>query len=232
MAVGAARLVSTPSRRRAWLGIAILQVPPTLSSSTPLVSRWALNLTSSPVRLPFRHTRTVPVYKALAVVRQCREPPLTWWRGGWQQKLWLAVNSSPRQTPPMVADPGPCPPLFPHRRHLGGRRDRAGAALLHVGHAKPGARASPRPGGRRFACSTRSGHLVARFGDVAGHVVLPGELPPYVPGAFIAIEDRRFYDHGAFDLQGIVRASLSDLATAASCKAARPSRSRSPKHCS
>ncbi|HEY1855869.1 transglycosylase domain-containing protein [Acidocella sp.] len=56
-----------------------------------------------------------------------------------------------------------------------------------------------------------SGHLAARFGDVAGRVVLPGDLPPYVPGAFIAIEDRRFYDHGAFDLQGIARASLSDL---------------------
>jgi penicillin-binding protein 1A len=56
-----------------------------------------------------------------------------------------------------------------------------------------------------------SGHLVTRFGDVAGRVVLPGDLPSYVPGAFIAIEDRRFYAHGAFDLQGIARASLSDL---------------------
>src|ERR1700759_278174 len=58
----------------------------------------------------------------------------------------------------------------------------------------------------------QSGHLVARFGDVAGRVVLPGELPAYVPGAFIAIEDRRFYQHGAFDLQGIARASVLDLA--------------------
>jgi penicillin-binding protein 1A len=58
----------------------------------------------------------------------------------------------------------------------------------------------------------QSGHLVARFGDVAGRVVLPRELPAYVPGAFIAIEDRRFYQHGAFDLQGIARASLLDLA--------------------
>ena len=42
---GAARLVSTPSRPfsgRAWLGIAMLQGSPNLSSSTPPVSRWAL----------------------------------------------------------------------------------------------------------------------------------------------------------------------------------------------
>lgn len=58
----------------------------------------------------------------------------------------------------------------------------------------------------------QSGHLAARFGDAAGHVVLQGELPAYVPGAFIAIEDRRFYDHGAFDLQGIARAALLDAA--------------------
>jgi penicillin-binding protein 1A len=56
-----------------------------------------------------------------------------------------------------------------------------------------------------------AGHLVARFGDASGNVVLPAALPPYVPAAFIAIEDRRFYAHGPFDLQGILRAGVSDL---------------------
>ena len=56
-----------------------------------------------------------------------------------------------------------------------------------------------------------AGHLVARFGDAYGNVVLPAALPPYVPAAFIAIEDRRFYAHGPFDLQGILRAGVSDL---------------------
>ncbi len=56
-----------------------------------------------------------------------------------------------------------------------------------------------------------AGHLVARFGDASGQVVLPQNLPPYVPAAFIAIEDRRFYAHGPFDLQGVLRAGLSDL---------------------
>ncbi|MDE2318063.1 MAG: transglycosylase domain-containing protein [Rhodospirillales bacterium] len=56
-----------------------------------------------------------------------------------------------------------------------------------------------------------AGHLVARFGDVSGRVVLPSALPAYVPAAFIAIEDRRFYEHGAFDGRGIFRALVSDV---------------------
>jgi 1A family penicillin-binding protein len=31
-------------------------------------------------------------------------------------------------------------------------------------------------------------------------------LPPHVPKAFVAIEDKRFYKHGGFDVQGILRA--------------------------
>jgi penicillin-binding protein 1A len=57
-----------------------------------------------------------------------------------------------------------------------------------------------------------SGRLVARFGDVAGRVVLPRDLPAYVPAAFIAIEDRRFESHGAFDAVGMLRAGVSDVA--------------------
>ncbi len=56
-----------------------------------------------------------------------------------------------------------------------------------------------------------AGVLVARFGDAAGQVVLPQNLPPYVPGAFIAIEDRRFYQHGGFDGEGILRALAVDI---------------------
>ena len=58
----------------------------------------------------------------------------------------------------------------------------------------------------------QSGHLVARFGDVAGRVVLPRELPAYVPGAFIAIEDRRFYQHGASTCKASAAPHCSDLA--------------------
>jgi penicillin-binding protein 1A len=55
-----------------------------------------------------------------------------------------------------------------------------------------------------------AGQLVARFGDVSGNVLLPSQLPAYVPAAFIAIEDRRFEQHGPFDAQGVLRAAILD----------------------
>jgi penicillin-binding protein 1A len=88
-----------------------------------------------------------------------------------------------------------------------------GVALLYFTWDMPNpARVVTTPRRPAIRLYDQSGHLVARFGDAAGHVVLPGELPAYVPGAFIAIEDRRFYDHGAFDLHGIARAALLDAA--------------------
>ena len=51
IALGAPRLVSTPSSYDAWLGIAILQVSPNLRSDTHKVSQMRLNYLS-PVRLP------------------------------------------------------------------------------------------------------------------------------------------------------------------------------------
>jgi penicillin-binding protein 1A len=36
-------------------------------------------------------------------------------------------------------------------------------------------------------------------------------LPKYVPAAFVAIEDKRFYEHQGFDMQGIARALVTDL---------------------
>ena len=48
----ATRLVSTPSRFRAWLGIATCEGSPSLGGSTSPVSRSALKFFSSPLRLP------------------------------------------------------------------------------------------------------------------------------------------------------------------------------------
>jgi len=40
-----------------------------------------------------------------------------------------------------------------------------------------------------------NGHVIATRGEMGGAAVPLKELPPYLPQAFIAIEDRRFYSH-------------------------------------
>src|SRR5437588_10115751 len=46
---------------------------------------------------------------------------------------------------------------------------------------------------------------------MAGANVSLKDLPPYLPKAFIAIEDRRFYSHHGVDPIGIVRAVVANV---------------------
>ncbi len=57
----------------------------------------------------------------------------------------------------------------------------------------------------------RSGALVAVRGSQYAPPVDLDKLPPYVPAAFIAIEDRRFYHHPGFDPIGITRALVQNI---------------------
>jgi penicillin-binding protein 1A len=54
------------------------------------------------------------------------------------------------------------------------------------------------------------GSLIANRGDDGGPAVRLIELPPYLPKAFVAIEDRRFYSHSGIDPVGVLRALLRD----------------------
>jgi len=56
-----------------------------------------------------------------------------------------------------------------------------------------------------------NGATLATRGDMGGAAVPIGELPDYVPNAFIAIEDRRFYSHRGVDPLGIARALVADV---------------------
>lgn len=55
--------------------------------------------------------------------------------------------------------------------------------------------------------------LIWEFGDERRTLVSIESLPPHVPQAFIAIEDRRFYSHNGLDWRGIARAGLGVLRT-------------------
>jgi penicillin-binding protein 1A len=62
-----------------------------------------------------------------------------------------------------------------------------------------------------IAIMADDGSLLANRGDSGGPALHLSELPPYLPNAFIAIEDRRFYSHYGIDPLGIARALLRNI---------------------
>jgi len=55
------------------------------------------------------------------------------------------------------------------------------------------------------------GSVLATRGEMAGTNIALTDLPPYLPKAFIAIEDRRFYSHYGVDPIGIARAAVTNV---------------------
>ncbi|MGO4706439.1 transglycosylase domain-containing protein [Microvirga sp. 2MCAF38] len=62
-----------------------------------------------------------------------------------------------------------------------------------------------------IAIMAGDGSLLANRGETGGRTVSIKELPPYLPNAFVAIEDRRFYDHFGVDPIGIARAMVRNV---------------------
>ncbi|UOM33539.1 transglycosylase domain-containing protein [Acuticoccus sp. I52.16.1] len=61
------------------------------------------------------------------------------------------------------------------------------------------------------AILSEGGELIANRGDTGGRAVKLADLPPYVPQAVIAIEDRRYYSHPGVDPIGLARAMVTNL---------------------
>src|SRR5690348_7800214 len=58
----------------------------------------------------------------------------------------------------------------------------------------------------------RDGSMIGEIGRQARSSVTIGSLPRYVPQAFIAIEDQRFYEHNGVDYKGLAGV-LKDMVT-------------------
>ena len=56
-----------------------------------------------------------------------------------------------------------------------------------------------------------AGHVFARFGDVVGEKLQLADMPAYVPAAFVAVEDRRYWEHPGIDLISLARAAWIDV---------------------
>jgi penicillin-binding protein 1A len=55
------------------------------------------------------------------------------------------------------------------------------------------------------------GRVLTTRGEMSGTDISIGELPPYLPRAFIAIEDRRFHSHHGIDPIGLARALVANV---------------------
>jgi penicillin-binding protein 1A len=64
-----------------------------------------------------------------------------------------------------------------------------------------------------IAIMASDGSLLANRGETGGRTMLLKELPGYLPKAFVAIEDRRFYSHHGIDPVGIGRALLRNISS-------------------
>ncbi|HEY4275401.1 MAG TPA: transglycosylase domain-containing protein, partial [Rhizomicrobium sp.] len=67
------------------------------------------------------------------------------------------------------------------------------------------------PASRDITVMDDKGRMIARRGLVRGVSVDVTRLPPYVPNAFIAIEDRRFRSHFGIDPIGMARAGVRNM---------------------
>ena len=65
-----------------------------------------------------------------------------------------------------------------------------------------------RPG---LTLEDRAGHPFATFGDVVGDPLRLSDMPPWLPQAATAIEDRRFWSHPGIDVLGMARAMWVNL---------------------
>ncbi len=56
-----------------------------------------------------------------------------------------------------------------------------------------------------------NGQTLATRGDMGGVAIPIGQMPAYLPEAFIAIEDQRFHSHFGLDPEGLARALVTNL---------------------
>ncbi|MGO8713991.1 MAG: transglycosylase domain-containing protein [Rhizomicrobium sp.] len=62
-----------------------------------------------------------------------------------------------------------------------------------------------------FTFLDASGEVVGHRGAIIGDRLHLSDMPAYLPAAFIAMEDRRFYSHDGIDIRGLLRAALKNF---------------------
>jgi penicillin-binding protein 1A len=62
-----------------------------------------------------------------------------------------------------------------------------------------------------FVFKDAKGETIGRRGAVTGERLALKDMPAYLPAAFLAMEDRRFHEHGGIDSRGFIRALVANF---------------------
>ncbi|HEX7725043.1 MAG TPA: PBP1A family penicillin-binding protein, partial [Rhizomicrobium sp.] len=62
-----------------------------------------------------------------------------------------------------------------------------------------------------FTFVDAAGETVGHRGALVGERLKLEQMPDYLPAAFIAVEDRRFYSHNGIDIRGLIRATITNF---------------------
>src|SRR6478672_12940784 len=62
-----------------------------------------------------------------------------------------------------------------------------------------------------FTFLDADGNAIGHRGAAIGERLHLNQMPDYLPAAFIAMEDRRFYEHHGVDVRGLMRATLRNF---------------------
>ena len=88
----------------------------------------------------------------------------------------------------------------------------AGGGLAWVAHDLPSTDDLSGPAiGRSMRIEAQDGSVIARFGEQWGQFTSLDAMAPVLPQAVVAVEDRRFFEHGALDIIGLARALWRNL---------------------
>jgi len=84
--------------------------------------------------------------------------------------------------------------------------------VIYYAHDLPDISEITRPNDRSTVMvMDRDGGLLASYGDVYGDWLTFDDIPVVLVQAVIATEDRRFFDHGGFDIRGFLRAMVKNI---------------------
>lgn len=144
------------------------------------------------------------------------------WRAALVQRAARTLRPAPSNAAPKIADPVQDPPRVPRRRIriiLGLTMltvfITAGGFALYVALTMPGLDSMRAKAENRLIFEDSAGNPLLTRGEVPSVYADEASIPKMLRQAVIAIEDRRFYDHGAIDMRSVVRAAANNFRSGA-----------------